>query len=97
LKESDDQSTDAKTGLRWLFKQLTPAKGWIGLSVGLGLCSGLLLIVQAGFLARIIHGAVIDGKSRETLWPFFVALVSIYLVRSRLGWGREVSGVEASA
>jgi ATP-binding cassette subfamily C protein CydD len=97
LKASDDQSTDAKTGLRWLFKQLTPARGWIGLSFGLGLSSGLLLIVQAGFLARIIHGAVIDGKSREALWPFFVALVGIYLVRSLLGWGREVSGFEASA
>ena len=48
-------------------------------------------------MARIIHGAVIDGKSREALWPFFVALVGIYLVRSFLGWGREVSGFEASA
>ncbi len=97
MKESYDQSTDAKTGLRWLFKQLMPVKGWIGLSVGLGLGSGLLLIVQAGFLARIIHGAVVDGKSRETLWPFFAALVGIYLVRALLAWGREVSGFEASA
>lgn len=80
-----------------MFKQLSPVKAWIGLSVGLGLSSGLLLIVQAGFLARIIHGAVIDGKSRETLWPFFVALVGIYLLRSLLGWGREVSGFETSA
>jgi len=97
LKESEDHNTDAKTGRRWLFKQVMPAKGWIGLSVGLGLGSGLLLIVQAGFLARIIHGAVIDGKSREALWPFFVALVGIYLVRAFLGWGREISGFEASA
>ena len=97
MKKSDNQHTDAKTGQRWLFKQLWPAKGWIGLSVGLGLSSGLLLIVQAGFLARIIHGAVIDGKGRETLGPFFVALVGIYLLRSLLGWGREVSGFEASA
>jgi len=86
-----------KTGRRWLFKQVMPAKGWIGLSVGLGLASGLLLIAQAGFIARIIHGAVIDGQSRETLWPFFGALVGIYLVRALLGWSREVSGFEASA
>lgn len=97
MQESGDQSTDAKTGRRWLFKQVMPAKGWIGLSVGLGLGSGLLLIAQAGFLARIIHGAVIDGKSREALWPFFGALVGIYLVRAFLGWGREVSGFAASA
>ena len=97
MKESYGQSTDTKTGLRWLFKQLMPVKGWIGLSVGLGLSSGLLLIVQAGLLARIIHGAVIDGTGREALWPFFVALVGIYLVRSLFGWGREVSGFEASA
>lgn len=97
MKASDDQHVDAKTGQRWLFKQLSPAKGWIGLSVGLGLSSGLLLILQAGFLARILHAAVIDGKSRELLWPYFVALVGIYLVRSLLGWGREIAGFEASA
>jgi len=97
LQESDEQSTDAKTGLRWLFKQVMPVKGWVGLSVGLGLGSGLLLIVQAGFLARIIHGAVIDGQGRAELWPVFLALVGIYLVRAFLAWGREVSGLEASA
>ena len=97
MKESDDQHTGAKAGLRWLFKQLTPSRGWIGLSVGLGLGSGLLLIVQAGFLARILHGAVIEGKNRETLWPYFMALVCIYGVRALLGWGREVAGFEASA
>lgn len=97
MKESDDQHSDAKTGLRWLFKQVRSATGWIGLSIGLGLCSGLLLIVQAGFLARILHGAVIEGQGRETLWPLFVALAGIYLARSLLGWGREVSGFEASA
>lgn len=96
MKKPDDHITDAKTGRRWLFKQVLPAKGWIGLSVGLGLGSGLLLIVQAGFLARIIHGAVIDGKDRSELGPIFLALVGIYLVRALLAWGREVSGFEAS-
>jgi len=97
LKAPDNQSTDTKPGLRWLFKQSLPVKGWIGLSVGLGLGSGLLLIVQAGFLARIIHGAVIDGQDRAELGPIFLALVGIYLVRALLGWGREISGFEASA
>lgn len=97
MQESDDQSTDAKAGRRWLFKQVMPAKGWIGLSVGMGLASGLLLIAQAGFLARIIHGAVIEGKNREALWPFFAALIGIYMVRSLLAWGREVAGSAASA
>ncbi len=97
MKEKDNENPDAKIGLRWLFKQLKPARRWIVLSVGLGLGSGLMLIVQAGFLARIIHAVVINGKSRETLWPFFAALIGIYLVRSLLGWGRELSGFEASA
>ncbi|PIE67770.1 MAG: hypothetical protein CSA23_02305 [Deltaproteobacteria bacterium] len=97
MKESDNRKNDVKTGLHWLFQQAAPARGWIALSVGLGMGSGLLLIVQAGFLARIIHGAVIDGKNREALWPFFVALIGIYLLRALLGWGREISGFEASA
>ena len=82
---------------KWLFKQARSAAGSIAFSVGLGLCSGLLLIVQAGFLARIIHGVAMKGLGRDALWPFFPALAGIVLARSILSWGREASGFRASA
>jgi len=97
---TDSQQTSkqpSKQSLKWLFKQARSSAVWIGLSVGLGLCSGLLLIVEAGLLSRIIHGAVMEGFNRNALWPLFAAAAALVLIRAFLGWGREVSGFKAGA
>ena len=66
-----------KTALRWLFKRVGVATTWILLSVGLGLIGGVLLIFQARFIARIIHGAFMENRAIDALVPFFVVLVGI--------------------
>ncbi len=55
-----DKKSSHKKARRWLFKRAATARTWILLSVALGLGSGLLLIVQARFLARIVQGAFIE-------------------------------------
>ena len=86
-----------KTALRWLFKRVGAARTWILLSVGLGLSGGVLLVFQARFLARIIHGAFMENRSIEVLLPFFMALLGIIILRAIIGWAREVSGFHAGA
>jgi ATP-binding cassette subfamily C protein CydD len=86
-----------KTALRWLFKRVGAARTWILLSVGLGLSGGVLLVFQARFLARIIHGAFMENRSVEVLLPFFMALVGIIILRAIIGWAREVAGFQAGA
>ncbi len=86
-----------KTALRWLFKRVGAARTWILLSVGLGLSGGALLIFQARFLARIIHGAFMEKLSIDVLLPLFMVLAGIILLRALLGWAREVSGFYAGA
>jgi ATP-binding cassette subfamily C protein CydD len=86
-----------KKSRRWLFKRAAKARTWILLSVALGLGSGLLLIVQARFLARIVHGAFIEGRDMRVLWPLFAILASVILLRSILGWARETTGFYAGA
>ena len=86
-----------KWALRWLFKRVGRARGWILLSIGLGLGSGLLLIAQARFLALIVHGAFMEAQTITRLWPFFVLLAVVVLLRAALGWAREVSGFYAGA
>lgn len=86
-----------KIARRWLFKRAAAARTWIIISVALGLGGGLLLIVQARFLARIVHGAFIEGRGTEDLWPLFVTLAGILIVRSILGWARETAGFYAGA
>jgi ATP-binding cassette subfamily C protein CydD len=86
-----------KIARRYLFKRAAAARTWIILSVVLGLGGGFLLIVQARFLARIVHGAFIEGRGTQDLWPLFVTLAGILIVRSILGWARETAGFYAGA
>ena len=86
-----------KESLRWLFKRARTARIWVILAVGLGLGSGILLIAQARLLANIVHGAFMDNLPRNVLWPYFVTLFGVVMVRAVLGWGREVAGFHAGA
>ena len=90
------KSTNGQS-LRWLFKRARTARIWVILAVGLGWGSGILLIAQARLLANIVHGAFMDNLSRNVLWPYFVALFGVVMVRTILGWGREVAGFHAGA
>ena len=91
------KKSDHKKARRWLFKRALAARIWILLSVLLGLGSGLLLIVQARFLARIVHGAFIENQGTNALWPLFALLAGIIGLRSVLGWARETAGFYAGA
>ena len=86
-----------KNARRWLFKRASAARTWILLSVVLGLGSGLLLVVQARFLACIVHGAFIEGRGTDMLWPLFAILAAVIILRSILGWAREAAGFSAGA
>ena len=86
-----------KTALRWLFKRVGAATSWILLSVGLGLSGGVLLIFQARFLSRIVHGAFMENLAIDVLEPYFYILVGIIVLRSLLGWTRSVCGFYAGA
>jgi ABC-type transport system involved in cytochrome bd biosynthesis fused ATPase/permease subunit len=86
-----------KTALRWLFKRVGVALTWILLTVGLGLSGGVLLIFQARFLARIVHGAFMENFAIDVLKPYFYILLGIIILRSLLGWARGVCNFYAGA
>ena len=86
-----------KKALRWLFKRVRTARSWILISVGLGLSSGILLIVQAHFLANIVHDAFLEKQPFGQLVDYFLALLAIVILRAVLGWAREVSGFHAGS
>jgi len=86
-----------KSALQWLLEQARPARKWVLLSIGLGFCSAVLIIVQAALLAHMIHSAVIRDMTWRDLWPFLAAFIGVIGVRSVLGWGRELAGFYAGA
>ncbi|MBW1866031.1 MAG: ATP-binding cassette domain-containing protein [Deltaproteobacteria bacterium] len=99
-KDATDKTADQPSPpkpLGWLFGNVRHARGWILLSVSTGFVSGLLLILQASLLSRIIHGAFIDGLSRTVMNPLFLMLCGLIALRAGLAWAREVSGFYAGA
>lgn len=81
--------------MHWLWHSARPAWTWIALSVALGFCSGILLIVQARLLAHIVHGAFLAHLALDALNPAFVLLAAVVALRALLAWGREISGFHA--
>ncbi len=82
---------------RWLRQRAKTARLWVGLSVGLGFVSGVLLIAQARLLAHIVASVFIKDVSREALWFFFAAFALVVAVRAGLAWARQVAGFVAGA
>jgi ATP-binding cassette, subfamily C, bacterial CydD len=90
-------SPSSKQTLGWLFSRVGSVSVWVGLSVGLGFCSGLLLIVQASLIARTVHGVFMGRLSPEEIGPDLTALIGVIVLRAFLAWAREVSGFQAGA
>ena len=89
--------TRQQTLLRWLRAQQAPGRRWSNLGVLCGTLAGALLLLQAWWLADILHRLIIDQVPRATLWPLFTGLLGLMLLRGLLGWGREYCAYAAGA
>lgn len=58
----------------------------IGLSAG----SGVLVILQADYLTKIIDGVFLGGRDLAAVWPWLLALLGIMLLRAVLIWLNEI-------
>ena len=90
------QSTQ-KHAYRWLLQQIKPARYWLLVSLFSGLLSGVLLIVQAAVLARMIHALVMENASRSELTGAFFQVLALVIARGICAWSREFSGFRAGA
>jgi len=80
----------------WLKQLARSEKRWVWLSVAAGLGIGLMLIVQAHLLARIVEGTLFDQTTLLQHGPLLLVLLAVLLVRSLLGVLREWAGQQAS-
>ena len=67
------------------------------LTVGIGLLSGLLLILQMYLLSHIAYAAYIKSQSLNTLISYFVVIGVIVLARAGLALAKEVVSFQTSA
>lgn len=61
------------------------------LTIALGWGGGILTIVQAWFLARVVNDVFLGGQTREAVLPLLGILLGALLLKSAFVWGADVS------
>jgi ATP-binding cassette subfamily C protein CydD len=81
---------------RWLQQLGKQEKRWVWLSVAAGVGIGLMLVVQAHLLARVVDGTLFSGQSLAQHTPLLLMLLAALLFRALLGVVKEWAGQQAS-
>lgn len=76
---------------RRLLREAHTASGGILLVISLGAGLGLVTVVQALFLARIVKQVFLDRATLQDVRPSLIWLLGVILLRSLLVWASEVS------
>lgn len=80
---------------RWLKQQSIISRRWLMISRLLGVASGLLIVAQAWFLARILHRMVMENIPATALLLPLTLLVLTFVLRAWVVWLRERVGFQA--
>ena len=67
---------------RWLKQQSVISQRWLNISRLLGFVSGILIIAQAWFMARILQHMIMENIPREALLLPFTLLVLTFVLRA---------------
>ena len=97
VEETLPPDPSQRAAFKWLLHRARPAGAWIGLSAGLGLAGGFLLIAQAALLAGIFHLAAVRRTPAGELLPLFGIAAAVILTRAVAAWIREEAGFTAGA
>ena len=79
-----------------LLRYSAAARGYLAVTVGLGLAATALILVQAGLLARLLAGAA-TGTGVTLLAGPLGLLAAVLLARAAAGYGGEVTALRAAA
>lgn len=98
--EADPSASGASSRLReqsrWLSAQARIPRVPLTLAVGAPLVSGMLLLVQAWLLARVLDAAIVGQAPRSELLGDISIIVVLILVRAGLAWVSERAGARAA-
>ncbi|MCB1754871.1 MAG: thiol reductant ABC exporter subunit CydD [Gammaproteobacteria bacterium] len=81
---------------QWLKQLGESEKRWVWLAILAGTGVGLLLIVQAHLLARVIDATLFSAQTLAQQWPLLLILLGALLCRALLGVVRDWAGQRAS-
>ncbi len=90
-------NTKEKLAYRWLLGKVVSARNSLIAALILGLLNAVLMILQASFLASIIHKVIIENIPVVSLEREFLLTLLVILLRGGCAWGREYFGFLAGA
>ncbi|HGA2975989.1 TPA: cysteine/glutathione ABC transporter permease/ATP-binding protein CydD [Klebsiella aerogenes] len=80
---------------RWLKEKSIISRRWLMISRLLDVVSGLLIVAQAWFLARILHRMIMENIPATALLLPFTLLALVLILRAWVVWLRERVGFHA--
>ncbi|MBT0726970.1 cysteine/glutathione ABC transporter permease/ATP-binding protein CydD [Rosenbergiella australiborealis] len=89
-----DKSRQKQLAL-WLKAQRFHAKRWLNISVVLGTCSAITILLQAYCLAELLQRALIDHQPLAHLYHWLILLLGCFALRAILHYYREKAGTKA--
>ncbi|MEX0871044.1 MAG: thiol reductant ABC exporter subunit CydD [Aquisalimonadaceae bacterium] len=84
------------TDQRWLAVQAGPVRGLLVVASLAGLFAAWITIAQAGFLAAIVHGLLVDDLQRQQLLLWFSLLLAGIPLRSLCIAAKDYAGLRAA-
>lgn len=82
---------------RRLLREAGAVRLYLALGVGLGMGAGLLAVLQASFLARVVDRVFLGGQGLEEVWPWIWSLLGVVVFRAGLVWMGDVAAQRAAA
>ncbi len=79
-----------------LLQRARPARLLLGVDIGIGLATALLILLQATLFARIVARAF-HGAALPDLTTDIVMLAAVFALRGALAWGFETTGRRAAS
>jgi len=75
-----------------LLKLAQKSRPWLMLTIGLGFFSGILSIVQARFISRLVSQVFLDGAGLGDVTGFLFWILLAFSLRALISWASSLSG-----
>lgn len=82
---------------RRLWREARAARLYLALTVGPGLGAGLLAVLQAGALARVVSLVFPGGQGWTAVRPWLQVMLGLILLRALLAWASEAAAHRTAA
>jgi len=79
-----------------LVQEVKHVRGYLMLTVGLGIGIALLAVAQAWFFSRAVAGVFLEGATLSSVWNFLMIILGIIVLRAAFQWVSEISAHEAA-